>query len=122
MFGSNDGMFHVLDARVGVATSGREIFAYVPRSLYPTLKELTAPAYVHRYFVDGPVVESDVWDGSAWRTIAIGTTGGGAPGLFALDITAPDETSATGGISLLWDKLPADIGAGNELATYFNRA
>ena len=58
MFGSNDGMFHVLDARVGVATSGREIFAYVPRSLYPTLKELTAPAYIHRYFVDGPVVEA----------------------------------------------------------------
>jgi type IV pilus assembly protein PilY1 len=119
MFGSNDGMFHVLDARVGVATSGRETFAYVPRSLYPTLKELTAPAYTHRYFVDGPVVEGDVWNGSAWKTIAIGTTGGGAPGLFALDITTPDETSATGGISFLWDKLPADIGAGNELGNVF---
>ena len=77
MFGSNDGMFHVLDARVGVATSGREIFAYVPRSLYPTLKELTAPAYIHRYFVDGPVVEGDVWNGTAWKTIAIGIRAAG---------------------------------------------
>ncbi len=119
MFGSNDGMFHVLDARVGVATSGRETFAYVPRSLYPTLKDLTAPAYIHRYFVDGPVVEGDIWNGTAWKTIAIGTTGGGAPGLFALDITTPDETSATGGITLLWDKLPADIGAGNDLGNVF---
>ncbi len=119
MFGSNDGMFHVLDARVGVATSGREIFAYVPRSLYPTLKDLTAPAYTHRYFVDGPVVEGDVWNGTAWKTIAIGTTGGGAPGLFALDITTPDETSATGGVTLLWDNLPSDIGVGNELGNVF---
>ena len=33
MFGANDGMFHVLDARVGVPTKGKEMFAYVPRSL-----------------------------------------------------------------------------------------
>lgn len=119
MFGANDGMFHVLDARVGSATKGREIFAYVPRSQYPNLKDLTAPAYNHRYFVDGPVVEGDIWDGFNWKTIAIGTTGGGAPGLFALDITAPDEVSATGGITFLWDKLPADFGAGNELGNIF---
>ncbi len=34
MFGANDGMFHVLDARPGVPTKGKEMFAYVPRSLY----------------------------------------------------------------------------------------
>ena len=64
MFGSNDGMFHVLDARVGVATKRTEIFAYVPRSQYVNLKELTAPTYTHRYFVDGPVVEGDIWNGT----------------------------------------------------------
>ena len=119
MFGSNDGMFHVLDARVGAATKGTEIFAYVPRSQYVNLKELTVPTYTHRYFVDAPVVEGDIWDGTAWRTIAIGTTGGGAPGIFALDITAPDESSVTGGISFRWDNLPADLGAGNELGNVF---
>ena len=49
LFGANDGMFRVLDARVGQATSGREIFAFVPRSLYFTLRELTSPAYAHRF-------------------------------------------------------------------------
>jgi len=95
------------------------MFAYAPRALFPTLKDLTAPAYIHRYFVDGPVVEGDIWNGTAWRTIAIGTTGGGMPGLFALDITTPDETSATGGISLLWDKVPAEVAGGNDLGHVF---
>jgi type IV pilus assembly protein PilY1 len=121
MFGSNGGMFHVLDASVGTATSGREIFAYVPRSQYGNLSQLTAPAYVHRYFVDGPVVEGDVWNGTEWRTIAIGATGGGAPGIFAFDITTPDPASSTGGISLLWDNIPSDPipGLGNYLGNIF---
>lgn len=108
MFGANDGMFHVLDARVGETTSGQEIFAYVPRSQYVNLNELTNPNYGHRYYVDGPVIEGDVWNGTQWKTIAIGTTGGGAAGIFALDITDPQPGQPAGNISLLWDNIAAD--------------
>ena len=106
MFGANDGMFHVLDARAGLASGGREIFAYVPRAAYPALGALPDPAYAHRYSVDGPVVEGDVWNGTHWKTIAIGTMGAGAAGIFAIDVTAPGPTMGAG--SVLWDITAAD--------------
>ena len=106
MFGANDGMFHVLDARAGLASSGREIFAYVPRAAYAALGSLPDPAYTHRYSVDGPVVEGDVWNGTHWKTIAIGTTGAGAAGIFAIDVTAPGPSMGAG--SVLWDITAAD--------------
>lgn len=106
MFGANDGMFHVLDARTGLASSGREIFAYVPRAAYAVLGQLPDPAYTHRYSVDGPIVEGDVWSGTHWMTIAIGTTGAGAAGIFAIDVTAPGAAMGSG--SVLWDITAAD--------------
>jgi type IV pilus assembly protein PilY1 len=106
MFGANDGMFHVLDARVGLASSGREIFAYVPRAAYAALATLSDPAYKHRYSVDGPVIEGDVWNGTSWKTIAIGTAGAGAAGIFAIDVTAPGPSM--GASSVLWDITAAD--------------
>ena len=112
LFGANDGMFHVLDARVGQATSGREIFAFVPRSLYFTLRELTSPAYAHRFYVDGPVIESDVFTPpthptpNVWKTIAIGTTGAGAAGMFAIDVTSPQ--SGFTAANVLWDIVPSE--------------
>jgi type IV pilus assembly protein PilY1 len=106
MFGANDGMFHVVDARVGEPTSGREIFAYVPRSVYPQLRNLSDPAYSHRYFVDGPIVEGDIWDGTNWKTIVVGSTGAGPAGLFALDMSKPQD--GLGAANVLWDIVPAD--------------
>lgn len=106
MFGANDGMFHVLDARVGLESGGREIFAYVPRAAYPALGPLADPAYTHRYSVDGPVVEGDVWNGMHWKTIAIGTMGAGAAGIFAIDVTAPGAPMGAGNV--LWDITAAD--------------
>jgi type IV pilus assembly protein PilY1 len=104
--GSNNGMLHIVDARTGQATSGQEQFAFVPRALFSNLRDLSLPAYSHRYYVDGPIIEGDVWNGSAWKTIAIGTTGAGRQGVFAIDITAPESgfTSA----NVLWDIVPAE--------------
>jgi type IV pilus assembly protein PilY1 len=106
MFGANDGMFHVVDARRGVPTSGREIFAYVPRAVYPHLRNLSNPAYAHRYFVDGPTLEGDMWDGTNWKTIVVGSTGAGPAGLFAFDMTKPQDGLGTANV--LWDIVPAD--------------
>ena len=106
IFGANDGMLHILDARVGQATSGREVFAFVPRSQFFTLRQLTSPAYAHRFFVDGPVIEGDVFNGTAWKTIAIGTTGAGAAGIFAIDVTSPQ--SGFTAANVLWDIVPSE--------------
>jgi type IV pilus assembly protein PilY1 len=106
MFGANDGMFHILDARTGQASSGREIFAYVPRAAYSRLRPLSDPAYTHRYSVDGPVIEGDVWNGTSWKTIAIGTLGAGPAGIFAIDVTSPESGMSAGNV--LWDITDAD--------------
>lgn len=108
MFGANDGMFHVLNATSG---SGREIFAYVPRAVYPVLRPYSNPAYTHRYSVDGPVIEGDVFTPPShatpgvWKTIAIGTTGAGPAGIFAIDITDSTTLDKT---KVLWDLVPSD--------------
>jgi type IV pilus assembly protein PilY1 len=106
MFGANDGMFHIVDARQGEPTSGQELFAYVPRAVYPRLRELSDPAYSHKYTVDGPIVEGDVWVGGQWKTIVVGSTGAGPAGLFALDVTRPQD--GLGAANVLWDIVPAD--------------
>ena len=86
--GANAGMFHAFDANPDPQQGGgRELFAYVPRSTYPYLRELTNPEYAHRYFVDGPVVEGDVYLNGAWKTVMMGSSGAGPAGLFALDVT-----------------------------------
>jgi type IV pilus assembly protein PilY1 len=93
--GANAGMFHAFDA-----LDGRELFAYVPRGVYPYLYNLTGPGYVHRYFVDGPVVEGDVHLGGAWRTTVVGHGGAGFKGAFALNVTRPEAFAAA---DVMWD-------------------
>ena len=111
MFGANDGMFHILDAQTGQATSGREIFAYVPRAVYSQLRQLSDPTYTHRYFVDGPIVQNDIWNGSVWKTIAVGSTGAGGRGLFAIDISEPQLGFTASNV--LWDITAADHPSAN---------
>lgn len=95
--GANDGMLHAFDADTGV-----EKFAFIPKAVIANLNKLTAPTYnsdssLHRYFVDGPLVTSDVYINGAWRTILVGTLGGGGAEIFALDVTNPND------IKLLWE-------------------
>ena len=104
--GANAGMFHAFDARPDPNQGGgQELFAYVPRSAYPYLRELTDVDYVHRYFVDGPVVEGDVYLGGAWKNVVIGSGGAGPAGLFALDVTNPDQFDQS---KVLWDITQAE--------------
>ncbi|AVR96110.1 pilus assembly protein [Pseudoduganella armeniaca] len=105
--GANDGMLHAFDAR-----SGAELFAYVPAQLSHALGALTAPDYVHRPYVDGPLTLGEASIDGAWRTVLVASPGMGARGLFALDVTDPaDFTSA------LWEFGERDDPAiGNVLA------
>jgi Tfp pilus tip-associated adhesin PilY1 len=104
--GANDGMLHAFDADTGV-----EKFAYVPNGVFSKLSQLTAPAYSHTYFVDGPSYAADAYintgDGLRWHTILVGTLGAGGRSVFALDIT--DPAAADFG-KPLWEFTDADLG------------
>lgn len=98
--GGNAGMFHAFDAETGV-----ERFAYVPRGVYPDLRELLDVGYAHRYYVDGPVTGGDWHDGSNWRSAVVGTTGAGGASIFAIDVTNP---TGVGTSNVLWDVTKAE--------------
>ncbi|MBA5606287.1 pilus assembly protein PilY [Duganella sp. FT3S] len=93
--GANDGMLHAFDA-----ADGSELFAYVPNALFATLGRLTSPAYVHTAYVDGPASAGEAEAGGTWRTVLVSAMGGGAQGVFALDVTDPLHFDASGA---LWE-------------------
>lgn len=54
--GANDGMLHAFDA-----STGEELFAYVPNLVFDHLKRLTDPAYRHQFYVNlTPTVKRDI--------------------------------------------------------------
>lgn len=83
--GANDGMLHAFDA-----TSGKELFAYVPNILnFGQLAALSKGDYEHLWFVDGPIAVSPTSLGPSGKNILVGTLGRGGKGLYALDVTTP---------------------------------
>lgn len=93
--GANDGMLHAFNA-----TDGTELFAYVPNALLPSLNRLTDPNYTHQAYVDGPASAGEAMISGAGKTVLISGMGGGAQGVFALDVTDPARF-ADGGV--LWE-------------------
>ena len=101
--GANDAMLHGFNATTGV-----ESFAYVPNvAITSNLPTLTAQGYQHKYSVDGSPAVGDAYffDSTEWRTVLVGTTGGGGRGVFALDVTFPDSFSSA---NVLWEFTSAD--------------
>jgi len=94
--GANDGMLHAFNA-----ADGSELFAYVPAALFGTLHELSSPSFVHRAYVDGPARAGEAIIDGTTRTVLVSAMGGGAQGVFALDITDPANFAAQGGV--LWE-------------------
>lgn len=111
--GANDGLLHAFSDVNGVET-----FAFMPDSVLGTVKNLSTLNYTHQYFVDGPLTEADVYDGTAskWRNLILGGTGAGAKSLLAINVpvvdyamdaaTAPAKLtvaqSAPGASDILW--------------------
>ncbi len=111
--GGNDGMLHAFKDTLGAvpADDGKEIFAYVPRAVYPNLPKLADKNYgtsalYHQYFVDGPLMETDAYvpapgDGApSWRNYLLGTLGAGGRAVFALDVT---NSASLGASSVRWE-------------------
>lgn len=105
--GANDGMLHGFNASTGV-----EVFGYIPSAVYPKLSDLTQPSYNgnHEFFVDGSPGSGDAYYSSAWHTILLGTLGStsGTNAVFALDVTNPGSMTAG---KVLWEFTDAnDLG------------
>lgn len=104
--GANDGMLHAFDALTGV-----EKFAYVPRGIdLANLASLSDPQYVHKWFVDGPLVATSLAQ-TPGANYLVGALGRGGNGLFGLNITTP---GVFGNSDVMWDMTgsaaPTDMG------------
>jgi type IV pilus assembly protein PilY1 len=102
--GANDGMLHAFSA-----TTGSELFSYIPTPVYRNFGAFTDPAYTHRYFVDGTPTVGDVFYGGAWHTVLVGGLRGGGQGIYALDVTNPSSFSEANAASIVrWEYTDAD--------------
>jgi type IV pilus assembly protein PilY1 len=94
--GANDGMLHAFNA-----ADGTELFSYIPNALLSRLHHLTAPDYSHQPYMDGALTVSDALVSGDWKTVLAAGMGGGAQGVFALDVSNPSNFS--GGSGALWE-------------------
>jgi type IV pilus assembly protein PilY1 len=104
--GGNDGMMHAFDA-----STGNEIFAYVPQIVFANLADLADPNYSHKFFVNLPPVVQAVTLAGADRLL-VGGLGKGGKGYYALNVTDPsglDESTLAD--LVLWEFTDvADLG------------
>lgn len=133
--GGNDGMLHgfkdvnALPPRASTAaTDGQEVFAYVPRTVYPDLSKLSDKTYgatvPHRFYVDGPQREFDAFvsgpaypafsghpacaaGATCWRNYLVGSLGAGGKAVYALDVTSSPNLTAS---NIRWEITDADLG------------
>jgi len=108
--GANDGMLHAFNA-----TTGSELFAYIPSAVVGNLNQLTKGAYVHRYFVDGSPTVADGFFGGAWHTVLAGGLRAGGQAVYAVDVTDPAALNSEAALAahVLWefsDQNDADMG------------
>jgi type IV pilus assembly protein PilY1 len=120
--GANDGMLHAFNA-----TTGNEVFAYIPTGVFANLIDLVNPYYnaVHQYFVNGSPQASDVqFSDNSWHTVLVGTEAQGGTSVFALDVTNPAAitTESVLASDVLWDFTEADMGLGFSTPALTNTA
>lgn len=99
--GGNAGMLHAFDGE-----TGEELFAYVPNAVFDKLPSLADPDYSHEFFVDGQQTIAHAQIDGSWRTVLVGTLGAGGRGIYALDITNPENFSAD---NVLWELTGDDL-------------
>ncbi|MCX7165035.1 MAG: PilC/PilY family type IV pilus protein [Rhodocyclales bacterium] len=103
---SQDGMLHAINAHTAAVTvsgstvqPGEEMWSYIPQQALDDMRILgdvnyggQSGAAAHRYFIDGPIMVSDVNFGASdndWHTILVAGLGAGGSSYFALDVTDP---------------------------------
>ncbi|QYG09052.1 pilus assembly protein [Janthinobacterium sp. PAMC25594] len=93
--GANDGLLHAFDAR-----TGSELFAYLPQALLRASAAAASTHYSPGPLLDGGAATAEVLALGHWRTVLVSGMGGGAQGVFALDITNPARFAQDGA---LWE-------------------
>ena len=83
---ANDGMLHAFSA-----TTGNELWAYVPRITMQKLYKQVSTDYSinHQFTTDGSPELGDVVIGADWKTVLVAGLNGGGRGFYALDVTDP---------------------------------
>lgn len=97
--GASDGMLHAFDADSGV-----EKFAYMPEQMFNRIPYLSSQSYTHKYGVDGSPKIADAYTGTEWKTLLASTMGNGAPGMFVLDVTNPDNFTESNASSIFYSE------------------
>jgi type IV pilus assembly protein PilY1 len=93
--GANDGLLHAFDAR-----TGSELFAYLPQALLHATAAAASTHYSPGPLLDGAAAAAEVLASGHWKTVLVSGMGGGAQGVFALDITDPARFAQDGA---LWE-------------------
>ncbi|MEO7644205.1 MAG: PilC/PilY family type IV pilus protein, partial [Burkholderiaceae bacterium] len=81
---ANDGMLHAFKN-----TDGKESFAYIPGFLANKLSNLPDQDYSHISMADATPAIGEAQIGSSWKSVLVSGVGGGAQGVYALDVTDP---------------------------------
>tara|TARA_R110001583_G_scaffold184037_2_gene343062 strand:+ start:47905 stop:52164 length:4260 start_codon:yes stop_codon:yes gene_type:complete len=92
--GGNDGMLHAFSA-----TTGAELFGYLPGLTFDKLATLASTTYSHTFFADGDIAVSTLTQ-TPGKNILVASTGRGAKGLFGLNVTTPTSFSKS---NALWE-------------------
>lgn len=107
---ANDGMLHAF-----FDENGQEAFAYIPGFLGAKLKNLPDLDYAHMSLADATPAVGEAYFGGAWRTVLVSGVGGGAQGVYALDVTNPETFTKS---KALWEFTDRDHAAlGNVIGT-----
>ncbi|KAB8057829.1 hypothetical protein GCN74_18365 [Janthinobacterium sp. FT14W] len=93
--GANDGLLHAFDAR-----TGSELFAYLPQALLHAAAAAASTHYSPGPLLDGAAATAEVLALGRWKTVLASGMGGGAQGVFALDLTDPARFAQDGA---LWE-------------------
>jgi type IV pilus assembly protein PilY1 len=106
--GANDGMLHGFNVdSTDTVNFGKELFAYVPTMVYENLDYLADDStYSHAYFVDGTPYVGDAFFDGEWHTVLVGGLNAGGQGIYAIDITDPDQfkgTDTAAATAVLWE-------------------
>ena len=120
--GANDGMLHAFSA-----STGSEMFAYIPTGVFTNLIDLVNPYYnaVHQFYVNGSPQASDIqFSDSSWHTVLVGTEAQGGSSVYALDVTNPAAitTESVLASDVLWDFTDPDMGLGFSTPALSNTA
>jgi type IV pilus assembly protein PilY1 len=118
--GGNAGIVHIFRS-----TDGKEVYGFLPREGLSNLKQIAEKDYgtgdnFHRFFVDGPMNETDAKiptrrNGTAeWANLVIGSMGAGGKSFFAMHIPTDFggglDATDLGANTLLWEKSGASDG------------